>query len=202
MRCERAAMHVDRPGSDVVDHRVHLGAHLLAAEHEVTDQRAAPRAANSSGVPNHSASLGHTDAHIGFSRPRCGREHMSHFIIWSISAYVLRHAERAGEHAVRAADAARLECRLHDAVLGLLDRVGRAHLRAGRVLAVHAHHRRGLRGGGRSIRSRWIIERPRCVPHSMHACTHAWQPMQRLWSITKTGAVVDAVLTSVARAAS
>ena len=73
---------------------------------------------------------------------------MSHFIIWSKLDDVLRHAERAGEHAVRAADAARLERRLHDAVLVLLDRVGRAHLGAGRVLAVHAHHRRRLGGGG------------------------------------------------------
>ena len=28
---------------------------------------------------------------------------------------------------------------------------------------------------------------PRWVPHSAHACTHAWQPMQRLWSMTKIG---------------
>src|ERR1041385_5517110 len=27
--------------------------------------------------------------------------------------------------------------------------------------------------------SRWIIETPLCVPHSPHACTQAWQPMQR-----------------------
>ena len=69
---------------------------------------------------------------------------MSHFIIWSIVGLVLRHAERAGEHAVRAADAARLERALHDAVRRLLDGVGRADLRADRVLAVHADLRRGL----------------------------------------------------------
>ena len=40
----------------------------------------------------------------------------------------------------------------------------------------------------RSMRSRWISDWPRCVPHSMHAWTHASQPMQRLWSMTKTGA--------------
>src|SRR5690606_35289708 len=37
----------------------------------------------------------------------------------------------------------------------------------------------------RSISSRWIIVVPRWVPHSSHACTHALQPMHRLWSITK-----------------
>src|SRR5512132_3010845 len=35
----------------------------------------------------------------------------------------------------------------------------------------------------RSTYSRWIIETPRCVSHSVHACTHAWQPMQRLGSM-------------------
>ena len=85
-------------------------------------------ASNSSIVPYHSASLGHTDAHIGLSPSEVRSVHMSHFIIWSNSATYFGHAERAGEHAVGAADAARLERRLHDAVLGLLDRVGRAHL--------------------------------------------------------------------------
>jgi hypothetical protein len=33
-----------------------------------------------------------------------------------------------------------------------------------------------------------MSERPRWVPHSEHACTQASHPMQRLWSITKTGA--------------
>src|SRR5215510_12690199 len=31
----------------------------------------------------------------------------------------------------------------------------------------------------RSMNSRWIIECPLCVSHSLHACTHAWHPMQR-----------------------
>src|SRR5262249_20450640 len=31
----------------------------------------------------------------------------------------------------------------------------------------------------RSTYSRWIIEWPLCVSHSVQACTHAWQPMQR-----------------------
>ena len=41
--------------------------------------------------------------------------------------------------------------------------------------------------------------RPRCVPHSSHACTHAWQPMHRLWSITNTGVSSDAERSSDVR---
>src|SRR6185295_5390976 len=37
----------------------------------------------------------------------------------------------------------------------------------------------------RSTNSRWIIESPRCVSHSVQACTQAWQPMQRLGSMKK-----------------
>src|ERR1051325_10693111 len=35
----------------------------------------------------------------------------------------------------------------------------------------------------RMMVSRWIMETPRCVSHSSHACTHALQPMQREWSM-------------------
>ena len=35
----------------------------------------------------------------------------------------------------------------------------------------------------RSTYSRWIIGRPLCVSHSLHACMQAWQPMQRLGSM-------------------
>src|SRR4029450_5982634 len=56
----------------------------------------------------------------------------------------LRHAERTGDHAVAAGEAARLSGRLAHPVAGALDRVGRADLGAGRLLAVHAHHRHGL----------------------------------------------------------
>ena len=69
---------------------------------------------------------------------------------------------------------------LHDAVLALLDGVGRADLRAGRVVAVPAD----VGGGGdasrcRSMKSKLIIDMPRCVSHSSQAFTHDWQPMQR-----------------------
>src|SRR5215475_7626402 len=35
----------------------------------------------------------------------------------------------------------------------------------------------------RSTYSRWIIGCPLCVSHSLHACTHDWQPMQRFGSM-------------------
>src|SRR5579859_3292269 len=52
----------------------------------------------------------------------------------------------------------------------------------------------------RSMKSSWIIECPLCVSHSLHACTHAWQPMQRLGSTKNsiwagTGIVALASLT-------
>src|SRR6185295_16608977 len=37
----------------------------------------------------------------------------------------------------------------------------------------------------RSTNSRWIIDSPRCVSHSLQACTHDWQPMQRFGSMKK-----------------
>src|SRR6516165_4184439 len=46
--------------------------------------------------------------------------------------------ERARQDTIRAADAARLQGRLHDPVLALLDGVGRADHRAGRIVAVPA----------------------------------------------------------------
>src|SRR6185295_154512 len=57
----------------------------------------------------------------------------------------LRDAEGAGQNAVVARDAARLPGRVHDAVLGPLDGVGRTDLRAGRRVAVQTHHRHRLR---------------------------------------------------------
>src|SRR6185437_11269622 len=37
----------------------------------------------------------------------------------------------------------------------------------------------------RSMYSRWIIGNPLCVSHSLHACTQALQPMQRVGSMKK-----------------
>src|SRR5262249_35116609 len=60
----------------------------------------------------------------------------------------LGHAERARGDAVAAGNAARLPRRLNDAVAGPLDRVGGTGFRAGRLLAVHAHHRHRLHAVG------------------------------------------------------
>ena len=38
----------------------------------------------------------------------------------------------------------------------------------------------------RSTYSRWIIESPLCVSHSLQAWTQAWQPMQRFGSMKKS----------------
>jgi hypothetical protein len=38
---------------------------------------------------------------------------------------------------------------------------------------------------GRSTYSRWIIDSPRWVSHSVQAWTQAWQPMQRFGSMKK-----------------
>src|SRR5512140_2392008 len=46
----------------------------------------------------------------------------------------------------------------------------------------------------RSTYSRWIMEWPLCVSHSVQACTHAWQPMQRLGSMKNSmsgGTAID-----------
>ena len=60
----------------------------------------------------------------------------------------LRHAERTGEHAVAAADAALGHRRENDALGVDLDRVRRAHAGARRVVAVHADGRGRLHGLG------------------------------------------------------
>src|SRR5262249_38433558 len=60
----------------------------------------------------------------------------------------LGHAEGAAEDALVAGDAARLACRLHDAVLRTLDGVGGADLGTGRDIAVHADDRHRLRRQG------------------------------------------------------
>src|SRR5690349_704379 len=46
---------------------------------------------------------------------------------------------------------------------------------------------------GRRTYSRWIIESPRCVSHSLHAATQDWHPMQRFGS-TKNSRSGDEVI--------
>src|SRR4029434_10147341 len=57
-----------------------------------------------------------------------------------------RHAEGTCDDAVAAGDAARLSRRLYDTVRCPLDCIGRAHLGARRLLAVHADDGNGLHG--------------------------------------------------------
>lgn len=58
---------------------------------------------------------------------------------------VFRHAERTGIHAVATVEAARLQGRHDDAVLGNFDRIRGTDERAGRLVAMHANSRH--RGG-------------------------------------------------------
>ena len=158
--------------------------------------RACRRTAPGSGRPSRTSAS---------CRPRCGRSTCRTSSSARSSIVHLGHAERAGEHAVVAGDAARLAGRLHDAVAGALDRVGRADLGAGR-LSRSACRRPAPSASScaRSTYSRWIIECPLCVSHSVQACTHAWQPMQRLGSTKNSrcrGPASAAVATAAARAA-
>ena len=149
---------------------------------------------NSSSVPYHSASLGHTDAHIGFRPSDVRSVHMSHFIIWSTSAMYLGtpngHASTQFEQPMQRGLSAdwTMPCSVC-----LIASAGHTSAHVGCSQCMHTI------GAvcvvvGRSTRSRWISDRPRCVPHSWHACTQASHPMQRLWSMTKTGVVVRSEL--------
>ena len=84
-----------------------------------------------------------------FGRPIGKFQAIRHHVVHHERAVLvqLRHAERAGERAVAAADAALGHRRQHDALGVDLDGVGRTDGRAGRLGAVHAHRRRGLHRG-------------------------------------------------------
>ena len=144
-------------------------------------------ASNCSIVPYQSASLGQTDAHIGLSPSLVRSVHMSHFIIWSISAMYFGtpngHARTQFEQPMHRGFSA--DCTMPFSVC-LIASAGHTSAHVGSSQCMHTI------GAvcvvvARSIGSRWISDRPRCVPHSWHAWTHAWQPMHRLWSITNTG---------------
>src|SRR5262249_50732963 len=51
----------------------------------------------------------------------------------------------------------------------------------------------------RSTYSRWIIASPRCVSHSVHAWTQAWQPMQRPGSMKNSSCCGTPILSSLLR---
>src|SRR5688572_9611158 len=165
------AYHVDRPGAVVVDDGVDLGTHLLAAEEEVPQQRAGARLPVflERAVPECFARA-HRRAHRLEPLGRAVGAHVALHHLVDLG-HVLGDAERAGQHTVRAANAARLERRLNDAVLGLLDRVGGADLGTGRVFAVHAHHRRGL-SRGRPVEVVEVDEGPPPVGAALHTRLH------------------------------
>jgi hypothetical protein len=113
--------------------------------------------------------------------------HMSHFIIWSISAMYFGtpngQASTQLEQPMQRGLSA--DCTMPPSVC-LIASAGHTCAQVGSSQCMHTI------GAvcvvvARSMRSRWISDWPRWVPHSMHACTHASQPMQRLWSITNTG---------------
>ena len=142
---------------------------------------------NSSMVPYQSASLGHTDAHIGLSPSEVRSVHMSHFIIWSISAMYFGtpngQASTQLEQPMQRGLSA--DCTMPPSVC-LIASAGHTWAQVGSSQCMHTIGAVWV-VAARSMRSRWISDCPRCVPHSMHACTHASHPMHRLWSITNTG---------------
>src|SRR5262249_1493248 len=85
---------------------------------------------------------------------------------------ITRHSKRARQHTVRTADASRLERAVHDAVLGLLDRVGRTYARARRIFAMHADDRRSLRTES-AVHKLQMDHRASAVRVTLHACLHA-----------------------------
>ena len=101
--------------------------------------------ASCSRVPKNKAPLGQTDGAHRLAADRGAVVAHVTFHHEVILRFHLGHAERAGQHAVVAADAARLAGAEDDAVLLLFDGVGRANLGAGRRIAVHADDRHGLR---------------------------------------------------------
>src|SRR3569833_1487589 len=102
---------------------------------------------------------------------------MSHFIIWSILA--LYFGTPNGQ------DTTQFEHPMHRGLSELCTTP------SGVFLMASAGHTRAQIGSSqcmqicgdvctlsrRSMTSRWIMLSPRCVSHSAHACTHAWQPM-------------------------
>jgi hypothetical protein len=119
-------------------------AYVLVAELPVVDRASLARAHDLLDRRERQGARGtHGRAH---RTPTCARAVVAHVALHHLIgvAVVFRHAERTRKHAVRAADAALLERALDDAVGRLLDGVGGTHLRADRILAVHAHLRRRL----------------------------------------------------------
>src|SRR5690606_11245450 len=135
--------HVERPGL-LAQHDLDPGGDRLVAEGEDVAEGADPGGGE---LLRRAVPEGVAGAHRGAHRLRARRGAVEAEVALHHEvdlAHDLGHAERAGEHAVRAGDAPGLQRRLDDAVLVLLDGVRRAHLGAGRVGAVHADGRRRL----------------------------------------------------------
>jgi hypothetical protein len=92
-------------------------------------------------VPKKSAWLGHTVRALRFLAD--ARSVVAHVALHhDLAIFVeLRDAERTGDHTVAARNASWLPRRLHDAVTGSLDGIGRTYSGARRLFAVHAHDR-------------------------------------------------------------
>src|SRR5215510_6373608 len=110
---------------------------------------------------------------------------MSHFIIWSYSAMYFGtpngHASTQFEHPMHRGFSD--DCTTPSSFC-LIASAGHTSAHVGSSQCMHTIGTVCV-VAARSISSRWIMVRPRWVPHSSHACTHDLHPMQRLWSMTK-----------------
>src|SRR5262245_43040625 len=123
---------------------VHFGPHRLAAELPIADRHALPRTFDVFPRRERERSgWAHGGAHRPFADAGAVIAHIALHHLIDLGP-ILGHAERTGQDAIRAADAARFERTLHDPIRRFLDGIGRADLRTDRVFAVHAHLRRGL----------------------------------------------------------
>ena len=114
---------------------------------------------------------------------------MSHFIIWSNSAtyFGTPNGQASTQFEQPMHRGLSADCTMPPSVC-LIASAGHTSAQVGSSQCMHTIGAVCVRRRGRSTRSRWISDWPRWVPHSMQACTHASQPMQRLWSMTNTGA--------------
>src|SRR6476469_8390819 len=104
---------------------------------------------------------------------------MSHFIMSSYSTFILgtpngqasTQLEQAMQRGLRAV------CTTPSPVF-LMASAGQTSAQVGEWQCMHTTGTVWVERA-RSTYSRWIIGWPRWVSHSVHACTHAWQPMQR-----------------------
>src|SRR6266508_3329785 len=110
---------------------------------------------------------------------------MSHFIIWSYSATYFGtpngHARTQLEQPMQRG--LRDDCTTPSSFC-LIASAGHTSAQVGSSQCMHTVGAVWVEAA-RSTSSRWIIDRRRWGPHSSHACTQGWQPMQRLWSTTK-----------------